>query len=270
MERNIEYRGGKVSYTVSGEGDNLVLIHGYLESAEVWGEFAERLSEKHRVVAVDLPGNGRSSDYDADHTMCFLADSVMAVLEKEKVEKAVVVGHSLGGYVTLNMAERYPERVSGYILFHSHPFPDSDETMDNRRREIGIVESGKKELLYSVNISEMFADVNIERFSDAVGKSKLIASSHTDKGIISVLKGMMGRKDRTGVLESGKVPSMVILGRMDNYIDYDTMIARLPIPANGSVATLENSGHMGFIEEMKKSVALVDDFAGSVNSGSVE
>lgn len=270
MERNIEYRGGKVSYTVSGEGNELVLIHGYLESAEIWGEFAEKLSERHRVVAVDLPGNGRSSDYDADHTMCFLADSVLAVMEKEKIKKAVVVGHSLGGYVTLNMADRYPERVSGYILFHSHPFPDSDEARDNRSREIGIVESGKKELLYTVNIPGMFADVNLERFRDAVEKSRLIASSHTDNGIISILKGMMGRKDRTGVLGSGKIPSMVILGRMDNYIDYDTMKDRLPIPANGSVVTLEDSGHMGFIEEMEKSVALVSDFAGSVNSGSTE
>lgn len=260
MERRVEFRGGRVCYNISGEGDVVLLIHGYLESAEVWGGFAEQLASGHRVLAVDLPGNGRSSDFDADHTMCFLADSVMAVLDYEKVSKAVVVGHSLGGYVALNMEERYPERLAGCILFHSHPFPDTDEVKENRMREIGIVESGKKELIYPVNIPRMFAAANLERFEKAVDKSKRIASAHTGRGIIAILKGMMGRKDRSAILASGRIPSMVILGRMDNYIDYDMITGRLTIPDNGSLITLEYSGHMGFIEETERSVAVVDDF----------
>jgi pimeloyl-ACP methyl ester carboxylesterase len=264
MGKSVDFSGGKVCYSVSGEGEVVLLIHGYLESAEVWGEFAEQLSRKYRVVAVDLPGNGRSSDFDAEHTMCFLADSVMAVMDDQNVSRAVVVGHSLGGYVALNIAERYPDRLSGYILFHSHPYPDTDEVKENRIREIGIVESGKKELIYPVNIPRMFASANLERFEEAVERSKQIASAHTGRGIVAVLKGMMGRKDRSAVLASGKVPSMVILGRMDNYIDYDMITGRLIIPGHGSVITLEHSGHMGFIEEAERSVAVVDDFISSL------
>lgn len=264
MERSVEFRGGKVCYSVSGEGEVLLLIHGYLESAEVWGGFAEQLAKRYRVLAVDLPGNGRSSDFDTDHTMCFLADSVMAVMDDQKVNRAVVVGHSLGGYVALNIAERYPDRLAGYILFHSHPYPDTDEVKENRMREIGIVESGKKELIYPVNIPRMFAASNLEGFEEAVEKSKQIASAHTGRGIIAVLKGMMGRKDRSAILASGEIPSMVILGRMDNYIDYDMTTARLTIPENGSLITLEHTGHMGFIEETERSVAVVDDFISSL------
>ncbi|MCA1757987.1 MAG: alpha/beta hydrolase [Bacteroidales bacterium] len=266
MKKSVGFRGGIVCYTVSGEGDVVILIHGYLESAEVWGGFAEQLAKRYRVLAVDLPGNGRSSDFDTAHTMCFLADSVMAVLDSEKVSRAFVVGHSLGGYVALNMAERYPERLAGYILFHSHPYSDSDEVKENRMREIGIVESGKKELIYPVNIPRMFASLNLSRFEEAVEKSKQIASAHTGRGIIAILEGMMGRKDRSAILTSGRLPSMVLLGRMDNYIDYDTMTGELTIPDNGSLITLETSGHMGFIEETEKSVALVDSFIRRVQS----
>lgn len=265
MEHTVDYRGGKLFYSVSGRGDTIVLIHGYLESSEIWGEFGQRLADNYRVIAVDLPGNGRSSLYTDEHTMCFLADGVMAILDKEGADRATILGHSLGGYVTLSIVDRFPDRLNGYILFHSHPFADSGEVKEYRIREIDIILSGKKDLVARVNIPGMYADSNLEKFSDSLELSKRIALEHEAEGIVSILFGMMNRKARDHVVAEGKVPSLVILGTMDNYIDCESMRERLSLPSNSSIVILDKSGHMGFIEECDRSVEIVSGFMKSVS-----
>jgi pimeloyl-ACP methyl ester carboxylesterase len=192
--------------------------------------------------------------------MCFLADAIFAVLDKEEIKKAVVVGHSLGGYVALSMVDRFPERLSGYVLFHSHPFADTEEVKKNRRREIDIVLSGKKEVIYPINIPKMFANSNLERFALEVERSKEIASLHEAEGIVSIVKGMMNRNSREHVVKAGRVPLLMILGTMDNYIDYESVKARISMPPNGSIETLSKSGHMGFIEEPDRSIEIITKF----------
>lgn len=265
MTNYADFRGGQIAYTIGGQGETQVLIHGYLESKEVWGEFGESLAGRFRVICIDLPGNGESSIFDDNHTMCFLADSVLAVLGKESVEKAFFVGHSLGGYVTLSLADRFPERIKGYVLFHSHPFADTEQVRETRIREIDVVLSGKKDLLHRVNIPRMFADANLVKYADKVEKLKAIAGDHDPEAIVSVISGMMNRKSRVHIVESGRVPMLIILGTMDNYIDYESMKSRIHLPPKGSLVTLDRSGHMGFIEELQKSVTVVTNFTAGIS-----
>ncbi len=260
MGKTTEYKSKNIFYTDYGSGDIVVLVHGYLESSEVWGEFAEQLIKKYRVLSVDLPGNGKSDLYDEEYTMCFMAGAVKSVLDNEKAERVVIAGHSLGGYVTLAFVENYPDMVRGYILFHSHPLADTEEIMIHRNREIDVVRSGKKDVIYPVNVSKMFADVNLEKLSSHVERSKSIASQQTPEGIISVLQGMTGRKNREDVVTSGIAPMLYILGKMDNYIPWDYAIKHLKTGSAGEVITLYHSGHMGFIEETSLSVKIFNEF----------
>ncbi len=265
MKRTTEYKGKNIFYTDFGSGDVIVLIHGYLESSEVWGDFSDMLAERYRVISVDLPGNGRSDLYDEEHTMCFMAGAVKSVIDNEKVKSVVLGGHSLGGYVALAFVDNYPDLVRGYILFHSHPFEDTEEIKINRIREIDIVRSGKKDILYPLNIPQMFADRNLEKFSSYVKKSESIALQQRSEGIISVLKGMMDRKNREHIPLFGTIPMLYILGAMDNYIDYDFAIKELETSPAGNIITLYNSGHMGFLEEMDISVKIFIEFIEDLN-----
>ncbi|MCD4769519.1 MAG: alpha/beta hydrolase [Bacteroidales bacterium] len=260
MEKTTKYKDREIFYTDSGSGDIIVLVHGYLESSEVWGEFAEQLAKRYRVLSVDLPGNGRSDLYDEEHTMCFMAGAVKSVLDNEKTDRVVIAGHSLGGYVTLAFVENYPDMLRGYILFHSHPLEDTEEIKINRNREIDVVRSGKKDVIYPVNIPKMFADVNLEKFSSHVERSKSIASRQTPEGIISVSLGMMDRKNRENIVTSGNIPMLYILGKMDNYIPWDFAVKHLKTGLSGKIITLYHSGHMGFIEEMDLSVKIFNEF----------
>lgn len=255
-----QFRGGKINYSDSGTGSVIVLLHGYLESSRVWNGFAERLALRYRVISVDLPGSGLSDVYDEVHTMEFMATAVKELINSLSLEKVCLTGHSLGGYVTLAFLEQFPEMLSGYCLFHSAPFADTQETIDKRNREIEIVRMGKKNLMYPDNVTRMYAPSNLEKFSEALQISKEIAAEICGEGIIAVLNGMIRRPSRQELMESGKVSCLWILGTMDSYIPYETVVAKVKLPSNAKLVVLEKSGHMGFVEEEDNSVKIISAF----------
>lgn len=254
------YKGGRISYSDSGKGFPVILLHGYLESSEVWNGFEKNLAGSFRVISIDLPGHGLSDIYSHTHTMEFMATVVRDLLGSLDIKKAFLIGHSLGGYVALAFLELYPDYLSGYCLFHSQPFEDTPEAVEKRKREILIVEAGKKELMYPENVTKMYSTLNLEKFSEALRRSKDIAARIPDDGIVAVLEGMMQRPSRLSYMEEGKVPCLWILGESDNYIPHDQIQSRVKLPENASVVVLKNSGHMGFIEEQEKSLQVVKAF----------
>lgn len=254
------FSGRQLFYSVRGNGTPVVLLHGYLESSEIWDSFAEKLSVDFNVVTIDLPGHGFSDVFGNVYSMEFMATIVKELLDSLGLEKAFICGHSLGGYVALAFLELYPEYLSGYCLFHSHPFADPPEAIEKRLREIAIVKAGKKDLMYPDNVTRMFAPSNLEKFHDALQRSKDIASKIPGDGIIAVLKGMIERPSRLSFMEEGRVPCLWILGSMDNYIPCEAIQSRVNLTSNAKVVVLKNSGHIGFIEEEDLSVRTIKDF----------
>ncbi|HUW91968.1 MAG TPA: alpha/beta hydrolase [Bacteroidales bacterium] len=258
------YEKVKVQYSDLGKGNTVVLLHGYLETGEVWQPLETILTKSCRVLTIDLPGHGGSEVAGETHTMGFMADAVREVIMSSGEEKVLLIGHSLGGYVTLAFAEKYPQMLSGYVLFHSHPFADSPEAIAKRKREIAVVRAGKKDMMYPANISMMFAERNLKSMAEALARSKRIASQNSAEGIIAMLNGMMVRPSRISILESGVAPLMWILGRYDLYFSPEKALGTVRIPDNGRVVILENSGHLGFIEETDVAAGLIKEFARSL------
>lgn len=254
------YKGCKISYNDSGKGFPIVLLHGYLESSEVWNRFEEKLASEFRVISVDLPGHGQSDIIAETQTMEHMAAVVKDLILSIGFKKVFLTGHSLGGYVTLAFLEHFPEYLTGYCLFHSQPFSDSPEAIEKRVREIAIVKAGKKDLMYPDNVTRMFASSNIDKFSESLQRSKDIASRIPGDAIIAVLKGMIQRPSRLAFMEEGRVPCLWILGSMDNYIPCEAIQKRVKLPGNATALVLQNSGHMGFIEEEGLSLKTIADF----------
>jgi len=259
------YKKGQIHYTDSGTGKEIILLHGYLESSEVWNGFAEKLQAHFRIISIDLPGCGMSDVYGEVHSMEFMATAIKKLLDSLKLKKVFMTGHSLGGYVALAFLELFPDRLSGYCLFHSQPFPDTPAALEKRRREIEIVKVGKKNLMYPDNVIRMFATSNLGKFSNALQKSKDIAAQIPGEGIIAVLNGMMIRPSRLSFMEEGKVPCLWILGLMDNYIPCEHIQTMVNLPFNAKLFVLKNSGHMGFIEEQNLAVKTVSDFMNTLS-----
>ena len=245
----------------SEEGDKVVvLLHGYLENMLVWEEFIPLIYKDVRVITLDIPGHGISEVKGEIHTMDFLADTLAAALEKLSVKSATIVGHSMGGYMALAFAERYPDRTDGVVLLHSTPYADSEEKKKNRQREISLVKSGKKELLAHTAPEAGFAAENRSRFRTEIEDLQQIIYLTEDAGIVALLNGMIERKPQSEMLHSLGKPILFILGRKDGYITpeiAEKMVAEHP---EAKVVWLENSGHMGFIEESKVCAAALLEF----------
>ena len=260
MIKNITYSNGKITYFDTGSGEVVILLHGYLETAEVWDDFAKALANKFRVISVNLPGHGDSFLPGNSYSMELMAAAVKAILDHEGIDKVMMTGHSMGGYVTLAFLDKYPSRLNAYCLFHSHPYPDSKEIVCNRRREIKVVERGKKDVIYPVNVPKMFADFNVAGMKEKLEKHKKIAAGINAGGIIAVLNGMIQRPSRADILKQGNIPLLFILGRHDNYIPCEEMLGKISLPGNSETLILENSGHLGFVEEKEKSLQAITGF----------
>lgn len=259
----ISFRGGKIHYSDTGKGSVIVLIHGYLETMEVWEQFAGRVAENFRVVTIDLPGHGQS-DYISDaNTMEIFTGAIKEVLDFLSIQNVFLTGHSMGGYATLGFLQMFPEYLSGYCLFHSHPFADSPEVIEKRVKNIRLIEDGKKDQMIPDFVHGLYAGTNLIRLKDRVERSVKIASMISEATIIADLRGMMDRPSRVHLIEEGKVPFLWILGTVDSHIDHVAIQEKVNLPGNSRVVILNNSGHMGFIEEEELSVKYLTEFAGS-------
>ena len=245
----IPFNSSAINYNDQSKGSVIVLLHGYLETLEIWSDFANKLSKYFRVISIDIPGHGESGKVSEIHTMDLMAEAVDAVLKSLHIEKSFLIGHSMGGYVALSYLANYPIKTSGICLFHSNPFTDSAEKKANRDREIEIIRQGRQEILFSTNVTKSFATDNLEFFKDSVEWAKTIAAHCKPEGIIALLEGMKIRPDRQDLLKETNNPILYILGKKDNYIAFETMVAVARRSPKGEVLALENSGHMGFIEE---------------------
>lgn len=238
----------------------VVLLHGYLESMLVWEEFIPLIYKSVRVVVLDIPGHGISEVKGEVHSMDYLADVVASALKVLGIEKAYLVGHSMGGYVALAVCERHPHSVAGVVLLHSTPNADSEEKKKNREREISIVKSGKKELLAKSAPEAGFAVENRRSCSAYIEDLAEIVHLTEDDGIVALLGGMIGRKDQNEMLRNLPAPQLFILGRKDGYITAEVAEAMVAAHPQATVAWMENSGHMSFIEEPKVCASVLLDF----------
>lgn len=266
MISTVEYQDTFIRYTDDGYGEPVVLVHGYLESLKIWEGFAGELAADYRVICVDLPGHGRSGVYSSIDTMAIMADAVKHVLDVLGIGRAVVIGHSMGGYAALAFEDYYPEVTIGFGLFHSHALSDTEEKRINRDREIELVRAGKKSQFISINIPNAFAAENHTAFADKIEWAKQIALDTPDEGIILALEGMKARPDRRDVLKVSTDPVLIIAGRKDNYIPFEVYEQHFDLAPDTQVVILEKSGHMGFIEEKEKSLEGVRKFLSKVYS----
>ena len=231
----------------------MVLLHGFIESLQMWDDYARHLAKKHKVVCIDLPGHGKSDCIGHSHSMELIATAVHGILKTLRIKKCVMAGHSMGGYVTLSYYEKYPEMVSGFCLLHSHCYADSTEKKHDRKRAIKIVRRNPKVLIGEI-IPNLFAPQNVDNYNNEIQTAKGIAGEMSGQGIINCLEGMRTRKSKQHVLKETQVPVLIILGKQDPVMSYARLKGQFNLSNNIQGVLLESAGHMGFIEAKKETL----------------
>lgn len=260
---SIKFQTKNIFFTDQGKGEVIALLHGFTESARIWKIFSEKLAGKYRVICIDLPGHGKSECVNGCHDMDLQADVVYAVLKKMKVKKCLMIGHSMGGYVTLAFAEKYPGNLKGFCLFHSHCFADTTEEQENRNRTIHIVHEDKFGFI-SQFIPQLFPLEVHEKFAREIEKLVKQASKMTKEGVIASLEGMKVRPDRVEILMTTDLPVLFILGLKDPKAPISKLWEMITMPSHSEVLILRDCGHMGYIEAPVETLSAIKSFAKKV------
>jgi pimeloyl-ACP methyl ester carboxylesterase len=224
----INYKNGKIYFEEYGKGNPLILIHGYTESANIWNGYIESLSEKFRLILVDLPGHGNSSMLDSIHTMELMADSVKAVLDYLNIDKTIMIGHSMGGYVTLAFARKYSRMLKGLGLFHSTSLADSDETKKAREKAIEAISNNHAGFLLNF-IPSLFAPETKDLYQNEISKLIDEASLINPESLIAAQKGMKERSSTLDVLINASFPVMFIAGQKDSRIPFENVWVQMAL-----------------------------------------
>jgi pimeloyl-ACP methyl ester carboxylesterase len=246
QDRFVEYKNTKIRYRDAGKGTVVVLLHGFLERLEMWDYFTSKISKSNRVISVDLLGHGDTESIGYVHSMETMAEYVKAVLDKLKIRKYILVGHSMGGYVALSLSEQFADNVKGLCLFHSTSLADSEEKKKNRDQAIVLVKENHKSFIRKA-IPMLFRPKNRKVFSDELKNAKSMALTTTKQGVIAALEGMKIREDFEMVLHFALFPKQMIIGKYDNALSYDSLINQVEGIENITVDEFP-IGHMGHIE----------------------
>lgn len=245
--KSIIFKKGKIAYSDKGKGRTVVLLHGFLGAKEIWQKTIDNLSKSYRVIAIDLPGHGDSDNFGYVHTMEFMAQAVKAVLDKLRLKKYVIIGHSMGGYTALAFAELFPDCLKGMCLFHSTAYADSDEKKKDRSRAIKLVKLDKR-VYTKTTIKNLFATKNLKYLKEEIQFATQIAQKVGKQGAVAALEGMKDRPGRDIILGMVDYPVMMIIGELDNLLPYQTLLEQSEAIRNKTILVLEHDGHMGFLE----------------------
>jgi pimeloyl-ACP methyl ester carboxylesterase len=245
MTKHTFFKNTKITYSDNGQGQTVVLLHGFLENSTMWNYLAPVLAKKNRVICIDLLGHGQSECLGYVHTMEDMAAAAHFVLSELKIEKAVFVGHSMGGYVALAFAELYPVMMQGLVLLNSTARADSAERVANRTRAIKAV---KQNYIAAVrmSISNLFSEENREKLTEKIEWVRNEALQTPLQGIIAAQEGMKLRKSREDLLKKAHYPILLILGKKDPVLNYEENKTQIE-STNVQLVSFED-GHMSHLE----------------------
>lgn len=245
-------------YKQSGSGYPVVLIHGFCENNTCFNKQVLLLNELGiQTITPDLPGFGGSAS-SVVSTMEAMADELAKLLTDIRAQKYVLVGHSMGGYVSLALAKKHPDLIAGIGLLHSTAAADTEVRKQKRDQSIRFISQHGVDAFVSNFIPPLFAPNFPEKnlVAEAVNEAKRT----TVEGLCGALIGMKNRPDSTSFISQLQTPVMYIAGQHDTLIPLKAVYEQSALLKNGTIHILRDSAHMGMIEEPEKCAAHIASF----------
>ncbi len=252
-----QFENLELNFVVKGQGNQtFVFLHGFLEDHTIWlGLVEEFYQEDCKIYLVDLPCHGKSRFYGDYCAITTIAQLLNAFFRAEKIKDAFVLGHSLGGYIGLELAKLTKLKL---VLIHSNFWQDSIEKQADRNRFIEVARDNKIRLINEV-IPNLFAPENRNKCRNIIEQLKQRAIELPSSEIIAITAGMRDRTNNHEVLETGNVA--IIQGEFDQVVKMSQMMEEIEkLTVKPTMFTIANSGHMSLWEnkdELIKSLKMI-------------
>ncbi|MCC6726228.1 MAG: alpha/beta hydrolase [Saprospiraceae bacterium] len=266
---HIEFKGKLIAYfdnnpgkSRDAEGLPVVLLHGFLEDSRLWDEWIPLLPTR-RYICIDLPGFG-SSELTENLTMAGMAEAVAAVIEHLGLQRFILAGHSMGGYVALAYAENWSEKIAGLCMFHSHPFADSEEKKASRLKSIEFIKNNGHVIYVRQAIPQLFIYDFSKGYQMEVNRLIHNAIHFTPEAIIAALDSMRNRQDRSEVLRNLQCPVLMLIGQHDTAVPLDVSMAMTTLPSRGIIHVFPTVGHMGMFSASRETSKAFREFLSEI------
>lgn len=257
-ENTLQYQSAKIFYRTTGKGRPAILIHGFGEDGDIWNKQIEFLKEHFFLIIPDLPGSGQSELIN-DMSIEGMAEVIKTLIDIELQNSSSLgggwvgaFGHSMGGYITLALAEKYPNLVSSFALVHSSAFADSEEKKATRLKAIEFVKKNGAYDFLRTTIPGLFTEQWTAQNKDAVEMLVEKSKAFSNEAIIAYYTAMINRPDRTAVLKNFNKPILFIIGEHDKAVPFEQSMQQCYLPDHVYIHIMQNSAHMGMWEEAGK------------------
>lgn len=260
MDKTFTYDGGTLYYRDEGSGEPLLLVHGFAEDGAIWDKVAAELRSDCRLLIPDLPGSGRSSLPANTMSMESMAAALKNLLDQEGIDRCVLIGHSMGGYITLAFAALYPERVKAFGLFHSTAYADSEEKKAGRQKSIAFIRQHGAAPYIRQSTPNLFAPETQERSPELIEEMIRRYAGFSPASLCACLEAMMQRPERLSVLEQFDGPILFVIGERDQVIPLEQSLRQCHLPRVSLVHILPTSGHMGMLEDAEAGGRIIQSF----------
>ncbi|MNJ37118.1 3-oxoadipate enol-lactonase 2 [compost metagenome] len=216
------------------------------------------LTKHYRVIAPDLRGHGLSDAPLGAYTLEQMADDVVGLMKELSVDKYTLLGHSMGGYVTLSLAQRYAGSLNGFGLIHSTAYPDSEEAKEKRLQAVSVIGTEGITPFVDGLVPGLFAPANTVSHEAALDRVKEIGYRTPPQGASGAALAMRERIDRRDVLSSTTLPVLLVAGEDDALIPIERTFTTEG--SNVTKAVIKGAGHMSMYEGPEQLAVVINDF----------
>lgn len=257
--------GIDISWAESGTGPLLLLIHGLPFQKGMWDDLAPHLERRFRVVRLDLPGFGQSAPPQGTPSMSGYADVVEGLLRSFGTEPALVAGHSMGGYALLDLAARFPDRLSGIAMVCSRAIADTPDQIANRNAMALRLRTEPPDFVAEAMLPRMArqgsADLALlKRIRAAMDPLRA-------EGIAWCQRAIAARPDFSARLGTIVTPALVLAGSHDAVVPLEESGIMAANFRDGRLAVIEGAGHMPMVEKPRETAAALLDWAKAAGVG---
>ena len=243
-----------------------MLLHGFGEDGKVWQQQVDFLQPHFQVIVPDIPGSGQSA-FINDANIETYAEIIKLILDTELkkpalngTEEIAVIGHSMGGYITLALVEKWPDYFNVFGLFHSSAFADSDEKKANRRKAIEFINTKGAAAFLKMSTPSLFTKLFAQKHAGKINQLIEEGKKFSNEALVQYYAAMIERPDKTEVLRNFNKPVLFLIGEQDTAIPLQSSLQQCYLPNQSHVTILKQSAHMGMWEEAEKANNILLDF----------
>lgn len=235
-------------YTTYGQGTPIILLHGFPFHSGIWKDQAVALSDSFQIITPDLRGFGGSLASEGVYEMETFAQDVLNLMDTLRIEKAAILGHSMGGYVTFALWQLAAERFLGMGLVATHAWADTEQVREGREATISAVMERGTPAIVEAMLPRLFAP-HEDPIEAGIETARSIMLSARPVPIMNALRGMMRRPDSSALLPHINVPTLIMTGDEDAILPPSRAEDMAKLLPNATLVTIEHSGHMPMLEQ---------------------